>query len=50
MVIPDAVINDRVSKLALALRQTITGVDLLALAARQAELEERRHDAKEPTT
>ncbi len=50
MVIPDAVINDRVFKPVLALRQTITGVDLLALAARQAELEERRDDAKEPTT
>lgn len=47
LVIPDAVINDRVFKPVLELRRTITGIDLLALAAREAELEGRRDDEQE---
>jgi hypothetical protein len=41
LVLPDRDINDRFFKPVLALRQTITGIDLLGVAARQAGLESR---------
>lgn len=49
-VLRDSWINDRVFKPVLELRHTLTGKDLLALAAREAELEGRRDDGKDTNT